>query len=201
MTHIQTDTVNRNVYPAAGDLGDACDLSARARRYANAVVFGEEWPLAPEHVDIDGVTFETSTRMERKHGVCVGGTEGRCTVRLSQKTADRAGFSAIEETVRHELVHVLQFQTDGLEMGHGPSFRRWVDPLELSGRCSEHYTDAPADYAYTFHCPNCGFVGGRYRMCKTVRAGLDGGLRCGDCESSEIEIRDGGGKPIEIAES
>ncbi len=186
--------------PSAGELGDTCELSARARRYANDVVFGEGWPVTPEHVDLDAVTFETSTRMKRKHGVCTVDADGNCTIRLSQKTADRAGFSAIEETVRHELVHVYQFQTDGFEMGHGRSFRRWVGPLELSGRCSEHYADSPTDYDYTFHCPNCGFVGGRYRMCKTVRAGLEDRLRCRGCESAAIEVRNGGEEPIEAAD-
>lgn len=173
----------------AGDLGDDRDLSVRARAYANDVLFGDEWPLTPDHVDLDRVTFETSTRMERKHGVCAASGGGACTIRLSKKTAERAGFTAVAETIRHELVHAFQHQTEGVEMGHGRSFKRWVGPLELSGRCSRHYATTEDDYAYTFHCETCGFIGGRYRMCKTVRAALDGALRCRQCESREIELR------------
>lgn len=180
--------------PIVGELGDSHALSARARRYANDVVFGDEWPLSLDHVDLGAVTFETSTRMKRRHGVCSTTGEGTCTIRLSQRTADRAGFEAIEETIRHELVHACQHQ-EGETMGHGPSFERWVDPLELSGRCSEHYTPRPEDYAYSFHCSTCGFIGGRYRMCETVRAGIDDALRC-RCGSEHIEVRDPEGTPL-----
>lgn len=174
----------------SGALGDDHELSVRARRYANRVIADDEWPLTAEHVDLDRVTFETSTRMERKHGVCVADRTGHCTVRLSEKTVERAGFSAIKETIRHELVHVYQRQVEGVEMGHGESFKRWVDPLGLSGRCSNHYTPREDEYAYAFHCVHCGFIGGRYRMCKTVRAAFDGALRCGLCDSRAIEVRD-----------
>lgn len=173
-----------------GSLGDGRELSARARRYANDVVAGDAWPLTPEHVDLARVTFETSTRMQRKHGICSANGDGTCTVRLSQKTADRAGFEALRETIRHELVHVHQHQTDDAELGHGRSFERWVGPLDLSGRCSSHYEAGPTDYAYTFHCPNCGFVGGRYRLCKTVRAARAGELYCKQCDSEDVELRE-----------
>lgn len=173
----------------AGSLGDDAMLSERARRYANDVIFEDEWPLSTVHVDLATVTFETSTRMKRKHGVCTTSPEGRCTIRISQKTADRAGFSAIKETIRHELVHVYQHQTDGVELGHGEAFRRWVEPLELSGRCSQHYTPTEADYRYAFCCTTCGFLGGRYRMCKAVRAAINDHLYCNECESGQIEVR------------
>jgi predicted SprT family Zn-dependent metalloprotease len=128
--------------------------------------------------------------MKRKHGLCVPDGEGSCTVRLSEKTYDRAGFEAMQETIRHELVHVYQHQTAGVELGHGQSFREWVEPLNLDGRCSQHYEVDAEDYTYTFHCPNCGFIGGRYRMCKTVRAGIDGELYCQRCESVNVSVRD-----------
>jgi predicted SprT family Zn-dependent metalloprotease len=173
----------------AGSLGDDAALSKRARRYANDVIFGNEWPLSTTHVDLTTVTFETSTRMKRKHGVCTTRSDERCTIRLSQKTADRSGFSAIKETIRHELVHVYQHQTDDLELGHGNAFKQWVEPLELSWRCSQHYTPTEDDYQYTFHCPTCGFIGGRYRTCKTVRAAINDALYCNECTSEQIEVR------------
>lgn len=173
-----------------GSLGDDHELSARARRYATEVVFGDAWPLTPAHVDLARVTFETSTRMQRKHGICSGNGDGTCTIRLSEKTHQRAGFSAMQETIRHELVHAHQYQREDTEMGHGASFQRWVDPLDLSGRCSHHYEPVAEDYTYTFHCANCGFIGGRYRMCKTVRAAQAGTLYCQQCDSEDIELRE-----------
>ena len=173
----------------AGDLADSHDLSALARQYAQAVISGNEWPLTSDHVDLGCVTFETSTRLKRKHGVCISDGGDRCTIRLSKQTYECAGFGAIQETIRHELVHVLQYQDDDLQAGHGASFKRWVDPLDLSGRCSQHYSPDEDDYNYTFHCANCGFIGGRYRMCKTVRAAVDGRIYCQQCDSSDIEVR------------
>ncbi|MWV64854.1 RNA polymerase subunit sigma-70 [Halorubrum sp. JWXQ-INN 858] len=184
----------------AGALGDGHDLSERARRYANDVISGDRWPLTAAHVDLDRVTFETSTRMRRTHGVCVGDGDGNCTVRLSARTDERGGPDAIRETVRHELVHVWQVQSADVRVGHGPSFERWVDPLELSGRCSRHYDVTPADYAYRFHCANCGFIGGRYRRCRTVRAAVDGRLRCRQCESTAVDVRGEGGDVLTAAD-
>ncbi len=128
--------------------------------------------------------------MRRKHGVCSATADGTCTIRVAEKTSRRGGSEAFEETVRHELVHVYQCQDENATMGHGPSFGRWVDPLSLSGRCSEHYTVEADDYVYSFHCSTCGFIGGRYRMCETVRAGLAESLRCRRCGSMDVEVRD-----------
>lgn len=128
--------------------------------------------------------------MKRKHSACTTSRDGECTIRLSQKTADRAGFSAIKETIRHELVHAYQHQTDELKLGYGDVFRQWVEPLKLSGRCSQHYTPTKGDYQYTFYCATCGFIGGRYRMCKTVRAAINDALYCSECESEQTEVRD-----------
>jgi len=70
----------------AGDLGDSHELSEHARQYANAAIDGEEWPLTSSLVDLDCVTFETSTRMKRQHGVCSSDRDGHCTIRLSEQT-------------------------------------------------------------------------------------------------------------------
>ncbi len=177
----------------AGRLGDDHDLSRRGREYANEVVFGTRWPITDSHVDLEGVTFETSTRMKRRHGVCASDGSGNCTIRLSAETAKRGGFEAIEETVRHELVHVYQHQTADVETGHGESFKRWVEPLALSGRCTSHYERQPAEYKYRLYCQNgCGFVGGRHRFSSVVRRAITGSQVCGHCKSSlRVETDDG----------
>lgn len=172
-----------------GRLGDQHQLTGRVRAYANEVISGDRWPLAPEHVDLSAVTFETSTRMQRRHGVCVTDGDRACTVRISAKTADRGGWDAVRETIRHELVHVMQHQTEGMRIGHGDSFREWARRLDLSGRCANHYEPRETDFDYRFYCGECGFVGGRYRLCKSVRAAVAGTLRCGGCGSTDLEVR------------
>jgi len=177
----------------AGHLGDTHELSERARQYANEVIFDKEWSLTPDHVDLDRVTFETSSRMQQKHGVCASDGNGNSTIRLSEKTYERAGFEAIQETIRHELVHAYQQQTAGVDTGHGTSFKQWVDPLNLSGRCSTHYETLPEDYKYRFYCDQgCGFISGRHRWSKAVRRAIRGNVVCGECDSTlRVEGPDG----------
>ena len=75
-----------------------------------------------------------------------------------------------------------------VETGHGDSFRAWVEPLELSGRCSTPYERAQEDFAYVYGCPACGAWWGRHRLCPSVRqaahgtAGSTGGRYCVDCD-------------------
>jgi predicted SprT family Zn-dependent metalloprotease len=183
-----------------GRLGDDHALSEWARRYANGVLRGDRWPLTADHVDLEGVTFETSHRMKRQHGVCTADGTGQCTIRLAETTYDRAGREATEETVRHELVHAYQLQTAGLEAGHGDSFARWVERLDLSGRCSRHYESRPEDFRYRFHCEEgCGFVGGRHRWSAVVRRAIRGEAVCGDC-GGELRVDGPDGEVTEVPE-
>lgn len=163
-----------------GTLGDDHRLSERARAYANEVVFGDDWPLGVDHVDLTATTWETSRRAERRHATTIHRGD-RCVVRVAEKTHRKVGFEPLRETIRHELIHVFQFQT-GRDGGHGESFRRWIEPLGLQGTSSDHYDPVPSDYRYRIYCRRCGaFVAGRYRRCRTVEGARDGRLRCGDC--------------------
>lgn len=184
----------------AGELSDSHELSERARQYANAVIDGEEWPLTSSVVDLDCVTFETSTRMKRQHGVCSSDGDGYCTIRLSEQTYERADFTAMQQTIRHELVHCYQHQTDGVDPGHGESFKQWVDPLSLSGRCSTHYETQPEDYKYQFYCiQGCGFIGGRHRWSVAVRRAIRGTQVCGECDG-ELRVEGPRGSLDEVPE-
>lgn len=75
-----------------------------------------------------------------------------------------------------------------IETGHGDSFRAWVEPLELPGRCSSYYERRRGDFAYVYACPNCGEWWGKHRLCKSVRQAAHGGegatgyRYCTDCE-------------------
>lgn len=189
---------------------DDHELSERARAYGEAVVRDDEWPLS--ELDRSKVGWATSTRAKRKNGYCAYEADGRCTVTVAEHVYDRAGFEACKETIRHELVHAWQHQHAGefatrtdagpaidpggrdgdgirIEPGHGASFRAWIDPLDLSGRCSTPYARARDDFAYVFECPSCGDWWGRHRLCKRVRqaahgkAGSAGYCYCTDCET------------------
>lgn len=188
-----------------GTLLDDHELSVRSRAYGEWVVRGSTWPLSD--IDLSNVAWETSTRARRRHGRCSYERGGRCTITISERTYDRAGFEGCEATIRHELVHVWQHQhigewvtdllsreveaaSDGrIERGHGTSFRLWVDPLDLQGRCSSPYEPTRDDYAYVYECPSCRRWWGKHRLCKSVRqaahgvTGSDGYRYCTACET------------------
>lgn len=222
-----------------GAVADDHDLTHRARAYGEAVIQGNEWPL--DGVDLERITWATSTRARRRHGRCSYDGDGRATITLTEHTYKRAGFAACKKTIRHELVHAWQYQHRGeqavatdsgikirarnnsdtshtidngngspgtadadtaadvdspsvtvtetgteppteterggflIDTGHGDSFRAWVDPLELPGRCSTYYDRRRADFAYVYECPDCGNWWGKHRLCKSVRQAAHGG--------------------------
>ena len=96
-----------------GKLGDDHALTVRARAYAHSVVTGHDWPIDEEDVDLDRLTWKTSTRARRRHGLASYDGDGRVTITLSEHTYERAGFEASAETIRHELVHAWQYQHRG----------------------------------------------------------------------------------------
>jgi len=75
-----------------------------------------------------------------------------------------------------------------IETGHGKSFRAWIGPLELPGRCSRYYERRPSDFAYVYACPDCTNWWGKHRLCKSVRQAAHGGegssgyRYCTNCE-------------------
>lgn len=90
-----------------GTLGDDHRLSERARAYANEVVFGDDWPLGVDHVDLTATRWETSRRAERRHATTIHRGD-RCVVRVAEKTHRKVGFEPLRETIRHELIHVCR---------------------------------------------------------------------------------------------
>jgi hypothetical protein len=87
-----------------------------------------------------------------------------CTLSLTREafeTFDRAEWAA---TLRHELVHVEQYQRDGTT-DHGPAFRERAAALDTDVHCPVF-----ADPKYVLTCEVCGgLVARRYRECKLVR--------------------------------
>ncbi|ADQ69404.1 SprT-like family protein [Halogeometricum borinquense DSM 11551] len=130
-------------------------------------------------VDLSRVEWEVSTRAKRraaavKRPQISGATVGEpkswadgipaCTVSLTW-----AAFEAFDETewtatLRHELVHVEQFQRFGTT-NHGPRFKRRAESVDAPIRVRRF-----ADPAYVLSCGDCGgVVARRYRDCKLVR--------------------------------
>jgi len=191
----QPQTATKTTGTLQGKLGDEHEYTRRIREYANEVIHGDEWGLSD--VDLSSVTFETRTRARSRHGVA--SYEDDCvTVGISEHTIENAGFEAMEETVRHELVHVWQYQHKGetvelpngrvarnIEPGHTGCWYTWERIMDVR-RTNNHYSKSPENYKYRVWCASCHrFVTGKHRLCKTVKCHSDshGGLGwCGICD-------------------
>jgi hypothetical protein len=171
--------------PAYDDIATHADLIAWSRGYCRDV--RREWAV---DVRFDLVEWEVSTRAKRRaaavkrpripaasvgdridwdEAVTADGqrADGRplpCTVSLTWDAFAAFDRPAWESTLRHELIHVEQYQFSGTT-GHGPAFRRRAERLDTSVHCETF-----ADPEYTLCCDDCGsVVAHRYRECKLVR--------------------------------
>ena len=155
-------------------------LLAWSRQYAAAVVDATD--LA---VDLDPVEWEVSTRAKRRaaavlHPRIAGATLGEAidwdrrrpeadgpataTVRLTWDAASEFDRPEWARTLRHELIHLEQFQRSGAT-GHGPAFRDRAATLDTTVLC-EHF----ATPKYVLTCTACEtVVARRFRDCKLVR--------------------------------
>lgn len=181
MTAIPVAPTSTGDVPAFGAIDTQTDLLSWSRAYARTVVAATAVAVDLAHVD-----WEVSTRAKRRAAAVLhprieagsagapldwatcehgnGGDPPRCTVRLTwdaARTFDRAEWA---RTLRHELVHVEQFQRTGAT-GHGPGFRDRAETLDTAVHCERF-----ADPKYRLDCRDCGsVVARRYRDCKLVR--------------------------------
>ncbi|WP_411966241.1 SprT-like domain-containing protein [Haloferax sp. YSMS24] len=101
--------------------------------------------------------------VRQSNGVATNGVPS-CTMSLSWRAFDEFGRDEWTETLRHELVHVEQFQTFGTT-DHGPAFRRRANSVDAPVHV-RRFTDPK----YVLSCTDCGDdVAYRYRTCKLVR--------------------------------
>ena len=155
------------------------DLIAWSREYCRAV--RRERGVS---VRFDLVDWEVSHRAKRRaaavkrpklDGATVGdpfdwasvdGSDGRplpCTVSLTWAAFESFDRAEWESTLRHELVHVEQYQRDGTT-DHGPAFRGRAARLDTGVHCP-----AFTEPKHVLTCTDCGdLVARRYRDCKLV---------------------------------
>lgn len=174
--------------PAHEHVDTHADLVAWSRAYCKEV--RREWVV---DVRFDLVEWEVSTRAKRRAAAVkrptipdasvgdpldwesVGApdgtrTDGRplpCTVSLTWDAFAAFDRTEWEATLRHELVHVEQYQRFGTT-GHGPAFKARAADLDTDVNCPV-FTDPK----FVLRCGDCdALVARRYRRCKLVdRAG------------------------------
>ena len=128
------------------------EVSGRAKRRAAAV----KRPKLPD-----------ATVGEPYDWAALEGADGRplpCTLSLTREAFEAFDRDEWAATLRHELVHLEQFQRDGTT-DHGPAFRERAAELDTEVHCPSF-----AEPKYVLACECCGdVVARRYRDCKLVR--------------------------------
>lgn len=132
------------------------EVSTRAKRRA-AAVKRPRIPDAEVGTPLNWDAAEASTPLESE-------SLRRCTVSLTWAAAEAFDADEWMATLRHELIHVEQFQQFGTT-DHGPRFERRAADLETPVRCRRFATPK-----FVLSCVDCGeAVARRYRDCKLVR--------------------------------
>lgn len=78
-------------------------------------------------------------------------------VRLSGGAYESYGREQFSRVVHHEVIHARQYHEYG-EADHGPTFRRWVEPLQTDRHCERY-----AEPKYWVVCEACESRDPRYR--------------------------------------
>lgn len=97
------------------------------------------WPGGT--VNVDEVTFFWNTRLQRSAGKAYSGSkvpqsvDGRLAIGLAPGYFYTHGRKDLLEVVRHELIHIWQYEHPDGKSGHGPTFRQWLDDLNTHRHC------------------------------------------------------------------
>lgn len=136
-------------------------VSRRAKRRAAAV---KHVRIPSAEVDAPLDWADASERHADRLGRSRFGDLRECEVVLSWRAFQAFDEAEWRRTVRHELVHVEQFQATG-RTGHGAVFRSRCADLDTTRHCPTFHTGR-----YRIRCRECGeTVFDRCRECKTTR--------------------------------
>lgn len=118
-------------------------------------------------VTLEGVVVEVSQKLKRAAGKA-GESKTRGMdyfMRFAFGAYQKWGWGEeVESTIRHELIHIKQYQTQGTG-GHGMDFKRMADAVDAPRHCKSF-----TDFNFGIFCEQCdNRVAGRYRKCKMTR--------------------------------
>jgi len=132
-------------------------VSTRAKRRAAAL----KRPKIPDSEVGTPIDWET---VESAGGRVADGRPLPATVSLTWDAFAAFDREEWESTLRHELIHLEQYQRCGTT-GHGAAFKTRAQELDTEVHC-----EAFSDPKYVIRCVACdGLVARRYRECKLVR--------------------------------
>jgi len=139
------------------------EVSTRSKRRAGAVKYPSV-PAASVGTPYDWTEFsppaDSQTHPNSEHSTAYP----TCTVSLTYEAFQTFERSEWTEMLRHELVHVEQFQQFGTT-NHGQAFERRTNAVDASTNCPRFATPP-----YRLECQACEtVVARRYRDCPLVR--------------------------------
>ncbi|THE62827.1 sprT domain-containing protein [Salinadaptatus halalkaliphilus] len=153
------------------------ELLARARIHAREVV--DDHGL---EIDLSSVEWDVSKRATRRAGACRWESDREvATIVLTRRAYERYEWPEFAAVLRHELVHVWQFQRFG-EAGHGPQFREQAELLSAPRHCPTF-----SEPRYVLRCleSGCDWRAQRHQASEPVKTPEQ--YRCGVC-SGEYEV-------------
>lgn len=155
-------------------IADHDDLIAWSKRYCERAVRVHGF-----EVDLDLVEWTVSTRARRRSAAVKypdfdGAVAGEpydwddgpptCTMALTWGAYDEFSRGEWRSTLRHELIHVEQFQHCGTA-GHGPDFYERADEVDAPRSCPSF-----SEPNYVVRCGDCGdVVAQRFRASRLVK--------------------------------
>jgi len=146
------------------------EVSTRAKRRAAAV----KRPKIPDAEVGTPIDWEETTTANGREA---DGRPFEATISLTWDAFEAFDREEWESVLRHELVHLEQYQRFGTT-GHGPAFKSRATDLDAAVNCPVF-----ADAKYVLRCRDCeSVVARRHRDCKLVREA--DAYRSSCCESA-----------------
>ena len=113
-----------------------------------------------------GWSFKGFDRSTRRLGVCYGGVTKR-QIGLSKKMTELRTIEEVEQTIRHEIGHAIDF----IIRGHSAHDYKWKNIARQCGYTGERTTKVSSNvqlsaYKYVAFCETHGVIGGFTRKVK-----------------------------------
>jgi len=149
-------------------------------------------------------------RWKGRHGVCKYNTQlnqkrfgermgsqptrnGHHTIVINEKVFEDGGKDEFVDVVRHELAHAVCYAIHGTSQKHNHKWKAMAAKLGADPSSTHHRRDRSDEYKYYINCPNCGYEGGRTRMCKVIKKPFH--RKCGRCDHSPMSSYESGEEP------
>lgn len=132
-------------------------------------VYGQTYTF---EIDWSNVEIIVSGRLSRASGRARWHTDSsgktEYELKVSKHLIKNQDWDRVRQTVRHEAIHIWQYQTESFSGGHGVDFRKWMNKDDFD--CTVNAERPAADPKYEAICDDCGTIAAtRQRKCKLTK--------------------------------